>query len=95
LPLREPRGGDAAAPEERSPISTPVLIPEGHVADLGVHLGPYRRIAALQDEKEGFAGAAGLLRALVEIAYATKPDTDRGLPQPTPPLIEPRLTRRA
>ena len=53
-------GGDAAAPEEWSPqitLGTPVLIPEGYVADLGVRLGLYRRIAALADRREieGFA----------------------------------------
>src|SRR5204863_8363153 len=53
-------GGDAAAPEEWSPritVGTSVLIPEGYVADLGVRLGLYRRIAALADRREidGFA----------------------------------------
>ena len=53
-------GGDEAAPEEWSPqitIGTPVLIPERYVADLGVRLGLYRRIAALADRREidGFA----------------------------------------
>jgi len=53
-------GGDEAGPEEWSPqitIGTPVLIPEGYVADLGVRLGLYRRIAALSDRREidGFA----------------------------------------
>ncbi len=53
-------GGDAAASEEWSPqimIGTPVLIPEVYVADLGVRLGLYRRIAALADRREidGFA----------------------------------------
>src|SRR6516164_1260769 len=55
-----PEGGDEAAPEEWSPqitIGTPVLIPEGYVADLGVRLGFYRRIVALADRREidGFA----------------------------------------
>jgi len=53
-------GGDAAAPDEWSPqitIGTPVLIPENYVADLGVRLGLYRRIAGLLDRREidGFA----------------------------------------
>ena len=53
-------GGNEAAPEEWSPqitIGTPVLIPEGYVADLGVRLGFYRRIVALADRREidGFA----------------------------------------
>jgi transcription-repair coupling factor (superfamily II helicase) len=48
------------SPEEWSPqitIGTPVLIPESYVADLGVRLGLYRRIAALADRREidGFA----------------------------------------
>jgi transcription-repair coupling factor (superfamily II helicase) len=52
--------GDEAAPDEWSPqitIGTPVLIPEAYVADLGVRLGLYRRIAALADRTEidGFA----------------------------------------
>src|SRR5262249_25883218 len=38
-------------------LGTPVLIPENYVADLGVRLGLYRRIAALADRREidGFA----------------------------------------
>ncbi len=43
-------GGDGEAAEEWSPqitIGTPVLIPESYVADLGVRLGLYRRIAQL------------------------------------------------
>src|SRR5438132_9757330 len=53
-------GGDTAAPDEWSPqitMGTPVLIPESYVADLGVRLGLYRRIAALPDRREidGFA----------------------------------------
>jgi transcription-repair coupling factor (superfamily II helicase) len=53
-------GSDAPAVEEWSPqitIGTPVLIPEAYVADLGVRLGLYRRIAALADRREidGFA----------------------------------------
>src|SRR5262249_2857645 len=46
--------GDGAA-EEWSPqitIGTPVLIPETYVADLGVRLGLYRRIAQLSDRRE-------------------------------------------
>lgn len=89
------RGQRCCGTRGAEPDRTPVLIPEHHVADLGVRLGLYRRIAALQDEKEGLAGAARLLQALVEIACATKPDTDRGLAQPTPSLTEPRMTRRA
>src|SRR5215469_2269479 len=57
-------GGDEAAPEEWSPqitIGTPVLIPEGYVADLGVRLGLYRRIAALADRREIDAFAAELI----------------------------------
>ncbi len=56
--------GAAAAPEEWSPqitIGTPVLIPENYVADLGVRLGLYRRIAALSDRRETDAFAAELI----------------------------------
>jgi transcription-repair coupling factor (superfamily II helicase) len=55
---------EAASPEEWSPqitIGTPVLIPEGYVADLGVRLGLYRRIAALADRREIDAFAAELI----------------------------------
>ena len=43
------------AEEEWTPqitIGTPVLIPEDYVADLGVRLGLYRRIAQLADRRE-------------------------------------------
>ncbi len=52
------------APEEWTPqitIGTPVLIPETYVADLGVRLGLYRRIAALIDQREIDAFAAELV----------------------------------
>jgi transcription-repair coupling factor (superfamily II helicase) len=57
---------DGAAPpaEEWSPqitVGTPVLIPQGYVADLGVRLGLYRRIAALGDRREIDAFAAELI----------------------------------
>jgi transcription-repair coupling factor (superfamily II helicase) len=59
------RSDDGAAPaEDWSPvitIGTPVLIPEGYVADLGVRLGLYRRIAALGDRREIDAFAAELI----------------------------------
>ncbi|HEY1794559.1 MAG TPA: transcription-repair coupling factor, partial [Stellaceae bacterium] len=54
----------AAAVEEWSPqisIGTPVLIPEGYVADLGVRLGLYRRIAQLSSARERDAFAAELI----------------------------------
>ena len=57
-------GSDAPAVEEWSPqitIGTPVLIPEAYVADLGVRLGLYRRIAALADRREIDAFAAELI----------------------------------
>jgi transcription-repair coupling factor (superfamily II helicase) len=57
-------GGAAAAVEDWSPqitIGTPVLIPETYVADLGVRLGLYRRIAALADRPEIDAFAAELI----------------------------------
>ena len=57
-------GGDGVAVEEWSPqitIGTPVLIPEAYVADLGVRLGLYRRIAQLADRRELDAFAAELI----------------------------------
>jgi transcription-repair coupling factor (superfamily II helicase) len=57
-------GGDGGAAEEWTPqitIGTPVLIPEGYVADLGVRLGLYRRIAQLADRRERDAFAAELI----------------------------------
>ena len=45
--------GDEAAGEEWSPqinLGMPVLIPETYVADLGVRLGLYRRLAELSDQ---------------------------------------------
>ncbi len=53
-------GSGALATEEWTPvisIGAPILIPDTYVADLGVRLGLYRRIAALVDpsEIEGFA----------------------------------------
>ncbi|HJU16940.1 MAG TPA: transcription-repair coupling factor [Stellaceae bacterium] len=53
-------GAGEAAPEDWTPqimLGTPVLIPEGYVADLGVRLGLYRRLAGLSDRREidGFA----------------------------------------
>ncbi|HEX5317755.1 MAG TPA: transcription-repair coupling factor [Stellaceae bacterium] len=56
--------GDAAAAEEWSPqiaIGTPVLIPEAYVADLGVRLGLYRRIAQLSSGRDRDAFAAELI----------------------------------
>jgi transcription-repair coupling factor (superfamily II helicase) len=56
--------GDGAAAEEWSPqitVGTPVLIPEAYVADLGVRLGLYRRIAQLADRREREAFAAELI----------------------------------
>lgn len=53
-------GSGALPTEEWTPvisIGAPILIPDNYVADLGVRLGLYRRIAALVDpaEIEGFA----------------------------------------
>ncbi len=61
--VAEVRGGGQAA-EEWTPqisISMPVLIPESYVADLGVRLGLYRRIANLQEESEIEAFAAEMI----------------------------------
>ncbi|HEV8680109.1 MAG TPA: transcription-repair coupling factor [Stellaceae bacterium] len=57
-------GGPEEAAEEWSPqitIGTPVLIPDAYVADLGVRLGLYRRIAQLGDRRERDAFAAELI----------------------------------
>ena len=57
-------GGDDTAPEEWTPqitIGMPVLIPETYVADLGVRLGLYRRIAQLSSRRERDAFAAELI----------------------------------
>jgi len=61
-----PNGEDLgeAAEEEWSPqitVGMPVLIPENYVADLGVRLGLYRRIAQLQSRAESEAFAAELI----------------------------------
>jgi transcription-repair coupling factor (superfamily II helicase) len=42
-------------------VGTPVLIPEGYIADLGLRLGLYRRIAGLADRREIDAFAAELI----------------------------------
>ena len=55
--------GEPAA-EEWSPqitIGTPVLIPEAYVADLGVRLGLYRRVAQLASRRERDAFGAELI----------------------------------
>ena len=57
-------GGDETAPEEWTPqitIGMAVLIPETYVADLGVRLGLYRRIAQLSSRRERDAFAAELI----------------------------------
>jgi transcription-repair coupling factor (superfamily II helicase) len=57
-------GAGAAALEDWSPqltLGTPVLIPEGYVADLGVRLGLYRRVANLTERREIDAFAAELI----------------------------------
>ncbi len=56
--------GQAASEEEWSPqitLGMPVLIPEGYVADLGVRLGLYRRLAQLDSRRERDAFAAELI----------------------------------
>ncbi len=56
--------GDGTAAEEWSPqitVGMPVLIPEAYVADLGVRLGLYRRIAQLGGRREREAFAAELI----------------------------------
>src|SRR5437667_10354304 len=61
---RSSAAGVAATAEEWTPqitIGTSVLIPEHYVADLGVRLGLYRRIAGLLDRGEIDAFAAELI----------------------------------
>jgi transcription-repair coupling factor (superfamily II helicase) len=62
---KEAKGAEAAAAAEQwTPqitIGTPVLIPDSYVADLGVRLGLYRRIAALADRSEIDAFAVELV----------------------------------
>ncbi|HEX3954598.1 MAG TPA: transcription-repair coupling factor, partial [Stellaceae bacterium] len=56
--------GAGAVPDDWTPqitIGTPVLIPEAYVADLGVRLGLYRRIAQLSSRRERDAFAAELI----------------------------------
>jgi transcription-repair coupling factor (superfamily II helicase) len=56
--------GETVQADDWSPqitIGTPVLIPEDYVADLGIRLGLYRRIAALTDRREIDAFAAELI----------------------------------
>src|ERR1043165_10184591 len=56
--------GQAASEEEWSPqitLGMPVLIPESYVADLGVRIGLYRRIAQLSSRRERGAFAAELI----------------------------------
>ncbi len=63
--VQEARGAArAAAAEAWTPqisLGMPVLIPESYVADLGVRLGLYRRIAALADAAEIDAFAAEMI----------------------------------
>ncbi|HWA45365.1 MAG TPA: TRCF domain-containing protein, partial [Hypericibacter adhaerens] len=61
--VKEARGQAKAAQEWTPQISIgmPVLIPENYVADLGVRLGLYRRIATLVDKAEIDAFGAELI----------------------------------
>lgn len=57
-------GTGAAPKEEWTPqitLGAPILIPEEYVADLGIRLGLYRRIAAMVDPQEIEAFAAELI----------------------------------
>ncbi len=61
---RSGAAGLAAPAEEWTPqitVGTSVLIPDSYVADLGVRLGLYRRIATLLDQREIDAFAAELV----------------------------------
>ena len=62
--LRAERGRKKAADRDWTPnigLGLPVLIPETYVQDLPVRLGLYRRIGALNDDKESDAMAAELV----------------------------------
>ena len=62
--VAQARGGAIEADDEWSPqisVGTAVLIPEDYVADLGVRLGLYRRLARLVDGAEIDAFAAELV----------------------------------
>ncbi len=62
--VRAARGKEAQAPERWSPritVGTAVLLPEDYVADLGVRLGLYRRLAELETREEIDAFAAELI----------------------------------
>jgi transcription-repair coupling factor (superfamily II helicase) len=61
---RAPAAELEAVADEWSPqitLGTPVLIPETYVADLGVRLGLYRRLAGLENRREIDAFAAELI----------------------------------
>ncbi len=62
--VAEMKGAAIAADTEWTPqitVDVPVLIPENYVADLGVRLGLYRRIASLVAREEADAFAAELI----------------------------------
>ncbi len=62
--VAEMKGAGIAAESEWTPqitVDVPVLIPEAYVADLGVRLGLYRRIASLVERDEADAFAAELI----------------------------------
>jgi transcription-repair coupling factor (superfamily II helicase) len=63
--VAEARGGgvleEEAAWTPQISVGVPVLIPETYVADLGIRLGLYRRIANLQDEAEIESFAAEMI----------------------------------
>ena len=48
-----------------------------------------------EDEKTRLAGVTQLLRALVKIARAEKPEADAALPTPSPEVARPKVARRA
>jgi len=61
-------------------------------------LRPDQKIVYLrnwEDEKTRLAGVAQLLRALVKIARAEKPDATAVLPSPAPALVKQQVVRRA
>jgi transcription-repair coupling factor (superfamily II helicase) len=61
-------------------------------------LRPDQKIVYLrnwEDEKTRLAGVAQLLRALVKIARAEKPEAAAISPPPSPSLVRPQVARRA
>ncbi len=61
------RAGDQDRWEPAINLGVPVMIPEDYVADLGLRMGLYRRIAALQDSREIDSFAAEMIDRFGEL----------------------------